>query len=208
MPKLVILAAFFLAGFAPATAQDDIGSFCAARWAADYEMQEHCVKEQSRSHTRMRNLYGRLKSEFSVRNPALFRKSVDVIERCLGRWSDDRGYDWTMVDHCTKGQMAAATRLAARAVKRPAQAETRDGYSVVVGSFSDPANAGRMVERLNGAGLAYTAHVTRRRPGDPLHRVIVGRSWPRAQAEVVRDALLASGVVDDAFLSDFPDVVR
>ena len=87
-------------------------------------MQEHCIEKQTEAHARMSDLYGRLKSRLLTKNPVLFEKSVDVIERCMGRWARGSAYDWTMVDHCTEKQLRAAMRLAEQAERRRAPEPT------------------------------------------------------------------------------------
>lgn len=78
-------------------AGDQIKEWCGARWAANYQMQEHCIKAQAAS----REELGRMLE----RNPK-GTPGHNVILDCSATWTDPTGaYNYKMIVFCAKNKI-------------------------------------------------------------------------------------------------------
>lgn len=80
----------------------------------------------------------------------------------------------------------------AQTAAKPDHTGSGGAYSVVAGSFADPANADKEVSRLMGQG--YTPYVVKvKRDGKTFHRVCVGSFADAKAAQRLRDKLREAG---------------
>lgn len=86
----------------------DIGSFCANKWPNDYQMREHCEKQQIEAN---QELFAIAEEKGLVSNGTLSTSASGgdherIINRCMNKWEQKRfqTYDFTMVTHCVKQQ--------------------------------------------------------------------------------------------------------
>jgi len=78
-------------------AGDQIKEWCGSRWAADYEMQEHCIKTQTESRAQL--------GELLERNPR-GTPGHDAILDCTATWTDSTGaYNYKMILFCAKNKI-------------------------------------------------------------------------------------------------------
>lgn len=85
-------------------AQAELRERCEAEWPADFRMQEHCFKRQQEG-ARKVNLWVQ---DPSVADNAELRAAVVA---CNDKWTDARGRNWPMIDHCIEQQVGAYRRL-------------------------------------------------------------------------------------------------
>jgi hypothetical protein len=82
---------------ARAAAGDQIKEWCGSRWAADYKMQEHCIKAQTESRAEL--------GELLERNPR-GTPGNDAILDCTATWTDPTGaYNYKMILFCAKNKI-------------------------------------------------------------------------------------------------------
>ena len=78
-------------------AADQIKEWCGARWASNYQMQEHCVQSQTQSREELGALL--------ERNPR-GTPGYDVILDCSSTWTDPSGtYNYKMIVFCAKNKL-------------------------------------------------------------------------------------------------------
>ncbi|MDD9910502.1 MAG: SPOR domain-containing protein [Ahrensia sp.] len=82
-----------------------------------------------------------------------------------------------------------------------------DMVFVQLGAFTDEDKARAFAAKLNESQSLAKISVTQKRPNDPLVRVVAGHYQPRSEAEALRNRLVEERIVEDAFLSSFPDVI-
>ena len=78
-------------------ASDQIKEWCGNLWATNYEMQEHCIKEQTES-----------REEIAVMLKRYPRGTPenDVILGCSATWTDQSGaYNYKMIVFCVKNKI-------------------------------------------------------------------------------------------------------
>ena len=94
--------------------------FCAAKWPADYEMQEYCHNNQLAA----KDLYFKIfvhylpkdRNGSSIDLNKLKREEVpeeiNICFRCNRKWRKSSGHvDWEMATYCTKNQLASYNKL-------------------------------------------------------------------------------------------------
>ncbi len=78
-------------------AGDQIKEWCGSRWAANYQMQEHCIQAQTESRAQLGDLL--------ERNPR-GTPGYDVILDCSATWTDPSGaYNYKMIVFCAKSKI-------------------------------------------------------------------------------------------------------
>ncbi len=78
-------------------ARDQIKEWCGARWAANYQMQEHCIQAQTQSREELAGIL--------ERNPR-GTPGHDVILDCTATWTDPTGaYNYKMIVFCAKNKI-------------------------------------------------------------------------------------------------------
>lgn len=75
-------------------------TFCARKWANDFEMQGYCVRQQAA---------GML--EFKAVSDSMGKAIEKALEICTERWTKDRLPDWEMIGYCSKQQAEAYRSL-------------------------------------------------------------------------------------------------
>ncbi len=66
---------------------------CAGAWANDFEMQEHCMKQQAA---------GMVK--FKAASDSVGKPLEKALEKCTEQWTKNRLPDWDMIGHCAQKQ--------------------------------------------------------------------------------------------------------
>lgn len=73
---------------------------CAREWPDDFQMQQHCLKEQAA---------GML--QFKAVSDELGKPIEKALEKCTEAWTKDRLPDWQMIGHCAVEQATAYRAL-------------------------------------------------------------------------------------------------
>ncbi|MGI9354992.1 MAG: SPOR domain-containing protein [Rhizobiaceae bacterium] len=133
---------------------------------------------------------------------------IAAIRPTYKKLSDDRKEAIAeRLKNLTRDRPAQTHALIEQTTKAGLPNAQEENLYVVVGAFTKLANAQRLAKWI-GKNSSQKAAVTKQRPGDPLYRVVVGAYTPRAEAEEIKQSVLASGAVNDVFLSNYPDVLR
>jgi hypothetical protein len=104
--RISLFSIWFLLITQPVSA--DTRSYCANKWPNDYQMREHCEKQQIEGN---QELFAIAKGKGLVSNGILSTSASGgdhekIINRCMNKWEQKRfqTYDFTMVVHCVKQQ--------------------------------------------------------------------------------------------------------
>jgi len=96
------------------TVSADISSFCANKWPNDYQMREHCEKQQIEGN---QELFAIAEEHGLVSNGTLSTSASGsdhekIINRCMNKWekAQFKTYDFTMVTYCVKQQIKSYRR--------------------------------------------------------------------------------------------------
>ena len=86
-----------------------IKGFCANKWPSDYQMREHCEKQQIEGN---QELFAIAEENGLVKNGNLSASPTGnaiekIINRCMNKWEKPqfKTYDFTMVTYCVKQQI-------------------------------------------------------------------------------------------------------
>ena len=107
MKVLAIVAAVVFVSL-PASAEEAIDAekmiraYCAAKWAADYEMQKYCIDEQIEAAAKVYDHQEKYAPESEERK---------IMDRCVGKWTRAGVIDFEMVAYCIDEQMKAYRAL-------------------------------------------------------------------------------------------------
>ena len=100
---------------------------------------------------------------------------------------------------------APKTKILADQIAELALPGINQKFWVIAGSFSSKDNAANFADVINKSYPEFGAFIGERAPGNPFYPVVVGDYSERQAATELKQKLLESKIVNDAYLSDFPD---
>jgi len=107
MIVIMMVAAMAVSG--PTTdLTDQINARCVDKWGEDYRMQKYCRKKQAKGMKAVGEFYKKHSLDKEENKRGTYGR---ISSKCMIKWSDKFGPDWSMVKYCIGKQVEAYREL-------------------------------------------------------------------------------------------------